>query len=433
MFERNSKDRRSTSAAYARAVGLAAMLGLSLSIAPASAADYLIQPGDILQIDVTGVSGMQHMMPVGPDGMVRAPLAGSVPVAGRNIHDIAALLQARLASRTLRQSSPSGDEFLVIIDPERVLVSVAEYRPVYVNGDVASPGEQRYRPGLTVRQSISLAGGYEIGDRPQSSDMSLQVADFQAEHASLWTQYTRETMRIARIRSELAGADAAPSFDVDNIPLPQSTVAELARLETEMFDVHRVDRAKERAFLEGEIENSMTQLTTVREQQEQEREGLEADTTELERHREMEQRGITTSARVSESRRNLLMSSTRYLQATVQIAQFGREEASLRRRLDQQEDESRSELLGELQEAVVSATSIAEQIAAVSDKLLYARAGRTRLSQEPDQAPTVTVIRNDDAAPQTIDADQDMPLMPGDVVEVSLPDEPRGPAPFLQN
>src|SRR5690606_12292431 len=87
--------------------------------------------------------------------------AGSIPVAGLNIHDINALLQERLASKTLRQSSPSGEEFLVMIDPQRVLVSVAEYRPVYVSGDVASPGEQRYRPGLTVRQAISLAGGYD--------------------------------------------------------------------------------------------------------------------------------------------------------------------------------------------------------------------------------------------------------------------------------
>lgn len=410
-----------------------AVVALSLSTVPALPGDYLIRPGDILQIDVTGVSGMQHSMPVGPDGTIRAPLAGSVLVAGRSIHDINELLQARLASKTLRQASPSGEEFLVIIDPERILVSVAEYRPVYVSGDVASPGERQYRPGLTVRQAISLAGGYEAGDRPQSTDMFLQVADFRAEHTSLWTQFTRETMRIARIRSELADADSAPSFEVEDLPLPRSTVDDLARLETEVFDVNRANQAKERAFLESEIENSLAQLTTVKEQQQEEREGLEADTSELERHREMEQRGITTSSRVSESRRNLLMSSTRYLQATVQIAQFGREEASLRRRLQQQEDERRSELLEELQEAIVRAAAIAEQITAVSDKLRYARAARTAPAREPAQAPTVMVIRNGDAGPETIDGDQDMPLMPGDVVEVSLPAEPLRPHSFLQN
>jgi polysaccharide export outer membrane protein len=37
-----------------------------------------------------------------------------------------------------------------------------EQRPVYLNGDVSRPGEQRYRLGLTVRQAIALAGGYHI-------------------------------------------------------------------------------------------------------------------------------------------------------------------------------------------------------------------------------------------------------------------------------
>ena len=413
--------------------GLVVALALPFWTAPAMSADYLIQPGDILQIDISGVAGMQHSMPVGPDGMILAPLAGSVPVAGLNIHDINERLQARLASRTLRQFSPSGEGFLVIIDPERVLISIAEYRPVYISGDVASAGEQQYRPGLTVRQAISLAGGYENGSALHSPDRPLQIADFQAEQASLWTQYTRETMRIARIRSELSDADAAPSFEIDDVPLPPSTVAELARLETALFDVHRADQAKERAFIESAIENSRVQLATVKEQQEQEREGLDADKAELERHQDMEKRGITTALRVSESRRNLLMSSTRYLQATVQIAQFGREEASLRRRLDEQEDERRSELLGEMQDSVVRATSIAEQIAAISEKLRYARASRTPVRREPPTAPTITVIRSGDTGPETIQADQDMPLMPGDVVEVSRPLEHSRPDPLLQN
>jgi polysaccharide biosynthesis/export protein len=413
--------------------GLAALfVAFSVFAASAESADYLIRPGDVLQIDVTGVSGIQNRMPVGVDGTVRVPLAGPVPVAGRSLDDINALVQTRLASKTLRQTSPSGEEFLIIIDPEQILVSIAEYRPVYLTGDVTSPGERQYRPGLTVRQAISLAGGSGIGNEAVS-DMLLQAADFRAEHANLWMEFARERMRIARIRSELAGADAPPAFEVEETPLPPETVAELARLETERFNVNRANHAKEKAFLESEIENSLTRLTTVREQQEKEREGLEADNAEFQRHMEMEQRGITTSARVAESRRSLLMSSTRYLQATGQIAQFGREEADLRRRLQRLEDDRRSELLDEMQEAVVRVAAVAEQIAAVSDKLRYADAARTSLHGAPGNAPTITVIRAGDAGPSAIRADEDMLLMPGDVVEVALPAERPRLDLFLQN
>jgi protein involved in polysaccharide export with SLBB domain len=135
MFDQSARSAGSMRGALAtwsalRSRWAAVLAFLLLSAAPASSTDYLIQPGDTLRIDVTGLSGMQHSMPVGLDGMIRAPLAGPIPVAGKNIHDINELLQTRLASKTLRQTSPSGEEYLVIIDPEQILISVAEYRPV---------------------------------------------------------------------------------------------------------------------------------------------------------------------------------------------------------------------------------------------------------------------------------------------------------------
>ena len=398
---------------------LAALLAILLpSVTPALSEDYLLQPGDVLRIDFAGVSGMQQSMPVGPDGTVNVPLVGLVPVTNRSIRDISEFLRTRLASKALRQVSPTGDEFLIFIDPDRIMVSVEEYRPVYLSGDVARPGEQRYRPGLTVRQAVSLAGGYAFVNQTQS-DMFLQSADFRAEHVSLLTQFAREKLRIARIRSELSGADKPPDLKIEGMPLPQETMDELARIETELFLANRVNQAKERKFLESEIENTVAQLATIKEQQEKEYEGLEADTAELQRHVEMEQRGITTSSRVVEARRNLLMSSTRYLQATVQIGQFSSEETTFRRRLQQLEDENRSNLLGELQDAFVRATSLAQQISAVSDKLRYARADRV----QRDRDVMITVIRNDNPAPARIEAREDMLLMPGDVVEVALPAE----------
>ncbi len=427
------RDRSPTRSRQAFAPRLAILFtALSLSVMPAAAADYLIMPGDVLQIDVTGMSGMQHSMPVGLDGTIRVPLAGPLVVAGKNIHDIGALVQAKLASRTLRQAASSGEEYLVIIDPDRVLVSIAEYRPVYLTGDVARPGQQGYRPGMTVRQAISLAGGYGVAAQ-STTDMFLQAADYRAERVRLWTELTHETMQITRIRAELASADTAPNFVVEGTPLTQDTIDELARLETELFNVNHATRVKEKAFLDDEIGNTRAQLTTIKQQQEQEREGLEADNAELQRHTEMEQRGITTSSRVSESRRNLLMSSTRYLQATVQIAQFGRDEAALIRRQQELEDTRRTELLDELQKAVVRVGSLTEQVAATSDKLRYARAANGTQPDASEVPPTVIVIRNDEAGPQRLSADQDMPVMPGDVVEVSLPIVKSGLSRLLQN
>ncbi len=383
-------------------------------------------------MDVTGVSGMQQRMPVDPDGSVRVPLVGTVDVAGRTINEINDIVQARLSSRTLRQANSSGEEFIIIIDPVQVLVSIAEYRPVYLSGDVTRPGEQQYRPGLTVRQAVSLAGGFEAGSRT-GTDPFIQNADFRADQTTFWTEFTREAMRISRIKSELAGATEPPRFEAGDVPLPREAVAELARLETEKFEVNLDSYTKEKTFLEIEIENSRARMATVEEQQAKEREGLEADTAELERLRQMEERGTTTSARVTESRRNLLMSSTRYLQATTQIAEYSREQADLRRRLERLDDERRTRLLTELQDSVVRAAGLAEQITSVSEKLRYTGSARMSMNGARDRTPTITIIRRTESGPATIAANEDMELLPGDVAEVKMPlDSPRLEM-FLQN
>ena len=64
---------------------------------------------------------------------------------GITIGDLQALLTTRLK-----------DGYLV--DP-KVYVTILEYRPFFVNGEVGKPGGYPYQPGLTIRKAISLAGG----------------------------------------------------------------------------------------------------------------------------------------------------------------------------------------------------------------------------------------------------------------------------------
>jgi len=41
-----------------------------------------------------------------------------------------------------------------------VAVEVASYRPVFVLGEVAKPGEYPYRPGMTMLTTVAVAGGF---------------------------------------------------------------------------------------------------------------------------------------------------------------------------------------------------------------------------------------------------------------------------------
>ena len=59
-----------------------------------------------------------------------------------------------------------------MVDP-KVNVSVIDYRPFYINGEVNDPGGYPYQPGLTLRKGIALAGGFtERASRTRISVLS---------------------------------------------------------------------------------------------------------------------------------------------------------------------------------------------------------------------------------------------------------------------
>jgi polysaccharide export outer membrane protein len=145
--------------------GAAALLiavALTCSIAPAKA-DYRLHAGDILEISVARLPELKHRVPVQLDGTISFPLLGTMSVAGMSAADLQAKVQATLAAKVFRQRTPDGRENSVTIDPDEVTAKIVEYRPIYVNGDVARPGQQVFRPLMTVRQAVALSGGYVEG------------------------------------------------------------------------------------------------------------------------------------------------------------------------------------------------------------------------------------------------------------------------------
>ena len=96
------------------------------------------------------------------DGTIAAPHLGSIPVAGRPLPQVRAEIGAALASKPFRQRTSDGRENALVIDPDEVTTILAEFRPVYIDGDVSKAGEYPFRPGLTARQAVAVAGGYDV-------------------------------------------------------------------------------------------------------------------------------------------------------------------------------------------------------------------------------------------------------------------------------
>ena len=91
---------------------------------------------------------------------------------------------------------------------------MAEYRPIYVNGDVSKPGEYPYRPATTARQVIAVAGRYDIM-HIRMNNPYLESADLRSEHASLWTEFAKEQAHMWRIKNELGDTELQPGDTVE--------------------------------------------------------------------------------------------------------------------------------------------------------------------------------------------------------------------------
>jgi polysaccharide biosynthesis/export protein len=136
----------------------AALLALPLTgcaTAPAPQADisanakapYRLDTGDEVRVSIYGIEPASAAYPVSPEGTISLPLLPAIPVAGKSIPEVeAAIGQALLARDVVKNAVVS--------------VAIVKYRPFFILGEVRSPGQYAYVPGMTVLNAVSIAGGY---------------------------------------------------------------------------------------------------------------------------------------------------------------------------------------------------------------------------------------------------------------------------------
>lgn len=106
---------------------------------------YRLNTGDRLQIKVFQEPELSGDFTVESDGRINYPLLGRVPVAGSTTDTL---------EKTIQRGLSQG----YLVSPD-VRATVISYKPIFVGGEVKSPGEYPFSPGLTAQQAATLAGG----------------------------------------------------------------------------------------------------------------------------------------------------------------------------------------------------------------------------------------------------------------------------------
>ncbi|GAA0017800.1 polysaccharide biosynthesis/export family protein [Bradyrhizobium diazoefficiens] len=335
------------------------------------------------------------------------------------MQQIRAKIGAALTSKVFRQRTPDGREVIVVIDGDGITTSVAEYRPVYINGDISKPGEYTYRPSMTARQLVAIAGGYDIM-RIKMNNPYLESADLRSEYGSLWTEFAKEQAHMWRIKSELGEATQLSPGALTDVPVARSAISEIVHAETEYLKIKENDHQQERSYLERGVRQGDEEVRVLSEQQKREEEGFQSDLEELQKAQDLFARGNLTSPRVTDARRAVLLSSTRKLQTSAQLMQVKKQQDELVRKLTKLDDQRRLDLFRELQNASLKLNQIRERLQSVGEKLQYTAMVRTQLAGGGGSKPGIAIIRKGEGGPERITANEDTELQPGDAIEVTL-------------
>lgn len=383
--------------------------------------DITLAPGDTVSFSVLGAPNLSREATVGVDGRVYLPLVGQVAAAGLTTDDLRATLGALLRDRAYRVIGPNGEDTWRRLQEDELYVDIVSYRPVYVTGDVRSPGEVAYRPGLSVRQAMAIAGG--VG-RPIEENSEAQILATLTERSLIRGRIEAQLTTLERYKADLdaviaakgeAPAEGGDAAGIDSAP--SSELEEVAQHWLEArADLRQLTETGNRLVLDR-MQNRLTVLEDLEDASKQD---LRFEEEEFERTLQLSERGLVPTSTLSEARRGLLQSSTRALETSGEV---------LRMRLDMtrfSEDTKANltsqeiSLLEEIAVGTARMRELKEQFEAVNRRLALLGATSV-LDQEPSIV--LSLFRATDPA-RSEEADPAMSMQPGDVLEVtlSLPD-----------
>jgi len=127
--------------------GMSVILLLCGFVLPAHSqtAQYVLEAGDQIFIQVFDEPDLTMQATVGQSGAINYSYLGTIQVAGQTPEQLIDSITAKLRDGYLRNPS--------------VNITVEKYRSFFVDGEVKRPGSYGYEPGLTLAKAVSMAGG----------------------------------------------------------------------------------------------------------------------------------------------------------------------------------------------------------------------------------------------------------------------------------
>lgn len=396
---------------------IAALSALLALAGVAGAADYQLGTMDKLRIRVAEWRTAEGAVrdwgtingdyAVGPSGAVSLPFIGEMPVTGKTTAEVAAAISDGLQQR------------FGLLDRPDASVELAEFRPFFISGDVSTPGKYPYAPGLTVLKAVSLAGGMRRA--PEGVRFERDFISARGQYEVLVAQRDNLVARRARLIAEAEGKEqidfpeALQKSPDGKRLIADETAFKEARTKRLAVQLKAIDDLK--ALLQKEIESLEQKIVTQNRQIDLSKEELASIGNLKEQGLVVNQRILSLERQTADLEGQVLDMETAALRAKQDINKATQDATNLQSDRD-------TGIAQERQGAEADIQAVELKLSMYRDLMMEA------MSKDPQAAlsvggtvpPQITysVVREKDGKPVETTVDENTPVLPGDVVKVSV-------------
>jgi polysaccharide export outer membrane protein len=338
------------------------------------------------------------------EGAVSLPFLGSLSVGNLDNAGLTNEIAKRLQEKMGLAQTPA------------VTIDVLDYPSIYVVGDVTTPGEYKFRSGLSVLQSLAMSGGpLRPGARQRSQTITLAGDLREIDHSLL-----RSSAKLARLQAEMAGAKeisfdqppaadqqyAASIYDEERV-IFQARASALDRQSTALVELRNLLKA-EIDTLEEKLKGSDDNIQSVEEQ--------------LTSVKTLVEKGLTITSRQMDLERLLTTYRSDRLDLVTAIMRGRQAINETTRNLEGLSDTRRSEVASEVQAEKANLDQLRLKRDTTQQLLLEELSNGSNVSDSGEELPlTFTVSRRDNGQVNQFQASETTELAPGDVVKVTQP------------
>lgn len=380
---------------------IVAVLALLVPGAVAAAQEpYRISEGDLLQITTVGDERLTGRFRVGADGAIGFPLVGAIAAVGATTTELASVLETRLAERVPLGGAPT--------------VEVVDYAPVFVTGDVEKPGPQSYRPGMIALELLALGGGPKrpidsVGGRLQ------RILALEQDLGDTRLQRFAALLQRARVTAETAGQEFdAKSID-DDAPIADPARRRIVAGEVSLFQVRRSVLKAEQGALASQRAGYDQEIQSLTESIRLHDEEVTLLQKEVASQENLVSRGLATSSRLLELRRQLSATRRDVLDARSYLARARQRQLEVdQRALELRNTRDRENALA-LKDADLAIARADQKIATILAALTDAR---DPVGPAAEAGLKLSILRRIDGRRERIPADDLSRLAPHDILVV---------------